>query len=472
MVTPGDREIYRMDVGRSGIRGIIGRYEAALSARIDELMAPVVEWRKEVAASLLSRAAGDTDKGPGKAAAAGSEAGDERRVAIRLEGVTKVFGHGQKEALELVRSGSSKNDILKATGSMVALRNIDLEIYQGEIFVIMGLSGCGKSTLERCLNRLVRPTRGKVVVNGTDITSLDEDSLRQFRRDHIGMVFQNFGLLPHRTVLENVAYGLEVQGVPREERLSRSRKALELVGLKSYGDARPSMLSGGMKQRVGLARALATDPDILLMDEAFSALDPLIRKSMQEELLDLQRKVHKTIVFVTHDLDEALRLGDRIAIMRDGGIVQVGTPEDILTSPADDYVSRFIDGVDRSKVMTCESIMKQPEAVIPLRIGPRTALKMLEDIGHTAGFVVDKEKGFIGLVRSEDLLRIVPTEASIKGAISPVRSVGPSTKVEDLIPILVETDYPVPVLSESNWLVGVIYPAMVMRRIRPGGAPA
>ena len=462
-----------MQIKRDCIHKGIGRFETALSKRIDGVLTPLNEWRKELTVSLYSDDEGTrrSEHGPGPSAPDPPEECDQR-VAIKVQGLTKVFGGNQEEALELVGKNASKDGILKATGAVVALRNIDLEIIQGEVFVIMGLSGCGKSTLERCLNRLVRPSRGKVIVNGTDITSLDEEGLRHFRRHHISMVFQNFGLLPHRTVLENVAYGLEIQGVGREERLARSRSALELVGLKGYQGAKPSTLSGGMKQRVGLARALATDPEILLMDEAFSALDPLIRKNMQEELLDLQRKVRKTIVFVTHDLDEALRLGDRIAIMRDGGIVQVGTPEQILTSPADEYVSRFIDGVDRSKIMTCESVMKQPEAVFSLKTGPRTALKMLEDTGHTSGFVVDKDHGFVGLVRSEDLLRIIATDASIKPAISEARSVRPATKVEDLIPILVETDYPIPVLNDTNWLVGVIYPASVMRRIRSGGEQA
>ena len=257
----------------------------------------------------------------------------------------------------MLKERKSKNEILKATNCTVAVKNANLTIKEGEFFVIMGLSGSGKSTLLRCINRLIKPTKGQVLINGTDITAASDKELLEMRRREIAMVFQNFGLLPHRSVLSNIAFGLELQGVPKQEREKKAMKSMEIVGLKGYQNQMVGQLSGGMQQRVGLARALANDPEILLMDEAFSALDPLIRVQMQDEMLALQSKMKKTIVFITHDLSEAIKLGDRIAIMRDGEVVQVGTSEEILTEPANDYVARFVENVDRSKIITAGSIM-------------------------------------------------------------------------------------------------------------------
>ena len=257
---------------------------------------------------------------------AGTEPGEDKIV---VKDLTKVFNaHNPEKILGMLRAGEGKGDILERTGATVGLYDINFTVKQGELFVLMGLSGSGKSTLERCVNRLIEPTAGQILIDGTDVLKMSRDELREFRKQKIGMVFQSFALLPHRTVLENVSFGLEVQGEGREERFAASRRAIELVGLAGYENMLPSELSGGMKQRVGLARALATDADILLMDEAFSALDPLIRKDMQNELLELQERMRKTIIFVTHDLEEALRLGDRIALMNDGRIIQIGTAED------------------------------------------------------------------------------------------------------------------------------------------------
>jgi len=446
------------------IRDALDRLEADLSHHLDQLFMPVHRWTREAQIAAYS---GSPRKSRALPAAEGARGVSGERMAISVRGLTKVFGPKPEEAIRLLEEGLSKQEVLHRTGSVVGLTGVDLDIREGEIFVIMGLSGCGKSTLQRTLNRLVEPTAGTIVVNGVDVRALDEAGLRQFRRQ-IGMVFQNFGLLPHRSILDNVAYGLEVQGIGAEERYARAMRAIELVGLKGYERSYPSELSGGMKQRVGLARALATDPAILLMDEAFSALDPLIRKNMQDELLDLHEKVGKTIVFVTHDLDEALKLGDRIAIMKDGQIAQVGTPEDILSNPANDYVASFLDGIDRTRVMSCEALMKKPELVIPLRTGPRTALKMLDDIGQVIGFVADKDKRFVGLVKAEDLLRSLGANTALSEMVNTeVRTVRPETKVEDLIPILVETDYPIPVLNDQDVLVGIIYPGSVMDKIRP-----
>jgi glycine betaine/proline transport system ATP-binding protein len=451
----------------------IATLESKLSKRIDHALMPLSQWFAEARVNVLSTISGgkssrdETDAKRTGAVASATRSGD---VAIEINGLTKIYGSYPDGALEHLRRGESKEEILAETKCVVGLRNVDLKIFRGETFVIMGLSGCGKSTLERCINRLIEPTEGEVIVDGIDITSLDEGDLREYRRHHVGMVFQNFGLLPHRSVLENVAFGLEIQGIRRESRYEEAKKAIQLVGLQGYESALPAALSGGMKQRVGLARALANNPDILLMDEAFSALDPLIRKNMHDELLELQSRLHKTIVFVTHDLDEALKLGDRIAIMRNGGIIQVGTPEEILTNPADAYVSSFLEGIDRSRVLTCENVMKAPEMVISVKAGPRTALKMLRDAGQTTAFVVDAGKKLIGMVRAEDLLNAISSGRSLGEATSTdIRTVTLSTLVQDLIPIMVETDYPIPVLNETSTLMGIIYPGSVMGKLMVGG---
>jgi glycine betaine/proline transport system ATP-binding protein len=278
---------------------------------------------------------------------------------VALENVTKVFGDDAERAMSLVRDGASKEAVLEETGCTVAVRGVSVEVADEETFVIMGRSGSGKSTLLRCINRLVEPTEGSIRVGGEDVTAMSRERLRELCRTRMAMVFQRFGLFPHRTVAGNVAYGLEVSGVGKAEREERVAGALEQVGLQDYADHRPDALSGGMQQRVGLARALATDPDILLMDEPFSALDPMIRRELQDELLRLQRRHSRTVLFITHDLDEALRLGDRIAILDDGAVVQVGTPLDIITAPADDHVRRFVQDVDRTQVLTAGLLARE-----------------------------------------------------------------------------------------------------------------
>lgn len=458
-----------MPLNTSAAKDMLARLETSLSRQLDHLFMPVRRWVREFQVSAY---AGQPDEDPSYPAGTGYEIaspeGEEVEDIISIRGLTKVFGSRSQAAMRMLEEGADKQEVLERTGSVVGLKDIDLDIRKGEIFVVMGLSGSGKSTLLRCLNRLIEATEGSIIVNGIDIRKLDDKDLLNFRRTQIGMVFQNFGLLPHRSVIDNVAYGLEVRGMPLEERRAKAQEMLELVGLKGYESALPSALSGGMKQRVGLARALATDPAILLMDEAFSALDPIIRRSMQDELIELHDKLRKTVVFVSHDLDEALRLGDRIAIMRDGQVVQVGTPEEILSNPADEYVASFLNGIDRSKVLTCESLMKRPELVIPLKMGPRTALKMLDDSDQVIGMVVDKDRRFVGLVKAEDILRALERSAPLSEAVNDsIRTVTPDTKVEDLIAILVETDYPIPVLNDAGVLIGVIYPGSVMDKIRP-----
>ncbi|MEM9464906.1 MAG: glycine betaine/L-proline ABC transporter ATP-binding protein [Actinomycetota bacterium] len=281
---------------------------------------------------------------------------------IRVEEVYKIFGPQPRgRAFDLVRSGVGKNEVHARTGHVVGLNDVNFSVNKGEIFVVMGLSGSGKSTAIRTVNKLLDTTHGEVVVDGTDVQKLDGTALQGFRREMTGMVFQHFALFPHRTVIDNVGYGLKVQGVDKGARDDASLKALSLVGLEAYAHYSPSQLSGGMQQRVGLARALAADPPILLMDEAFSALDPLIRRQMQDEMMEIQNELHKTILFITHDLNEALRIGDRVCIMKDGEVVQIGTPEEILTEPATGYVAEFVQDVDQGRVIEVHEIMVDPQ---------------------------------------------------------------------------------------------------------------
>ncbi len=324
---------------------------------------------------------------------------------ITIDHVFKVFGDAPEAALDLARQGLSKSDILARTGQSIGIFDAHFQIEAGEIFVIMGLSGSGKSTLVRMLNRLIAPTAGRILVDGTDLGGLSSSALRALRRKDISMVFQSFALLPHMTVLDNTAFGLELAGVARAERQALAQSALEQVGLTGWGASYPDELSGGMQQRVGLARALASDPSILLMDEAFSALDPIIRCEMQSELLRLQEVKRRTIVFISHDLDEAMRIGDRIAIMKDGQVIQVGTPDDILRNPANDYVRSFIRGVDAAAVFKAGDIARRALTVINEHSdrGCRPALKMIEDSDRDFAYVLSPRQRYLGTVSAESL---------------------------------------------------------------------
>ena len=293
----------------------------------------------------------------------------------------KVFGYNPKLGVRLIKEGKGKDEILKETGMTVGMSDVNFEVHEGETFVIMGLSGSGKSTVIRCLNRLIKPTAGQVILDGQELTSMKKRQLIGVRRTAMSMVFQNFALLPNRTVLANTEYGLEVQKISPAKRKEKALEALALVGLEGYEDSYPDQLSGGMKQRVGLARALANDPEVLLMDEAFSALDPLIRSDMQDELIDLQHKMKKTIIFITHDLDEAIKLGDRIMLMKDGKVIQIGKPEEILANPADEYVERFVQSVDRSGLLTAADIMSKPWTTANINKNPLVALSECKKYG-------------------------------------------------------------------------------------------
>ncbi|MEU4895217.1 glycine betaine/L-proline ABC transporter ATP-binding protein [Streptomyces sp. NPDC044780] len=315
---------------------------------------------------------------------------------LRAEGLYKVFGRRSDEAVSKLEGGADRDE-LRANGTTAAVIDASFAVDEGQIFVVMGLSGSGKSTLLRMLNGLLEPTAGRVLFDDDDLTALSPRDLRQVRSHKISMVFQHFALFPHRSVLENAAYGLEVQGVPREERVRRATEALELVGLAGWEKSWPDELSGGMQQRVGLARALATDADLLLMDESFSALDPLIRRDMQDQLLQLQKRLKKTIVFITHDLNEAMRLGDHIAVMRDGRIVQIGTAEDILVTPANDYVASFTQDVDRSRVLTAGAIMAEPSEALGTETDDGTALRTEQDVLAAAPATVTTDTPIIEL---------------------------------------------------------------------------
>src|SRR6056297_334205 len=387
---------------------------------------------------------------------------------IKVENLSVIFGKNVNEAQELLRKGTSKVEILNQTGCTVGVNNASLEIEEGEVFVVMGLSGSGKSTLLRCFNRLIEPTNGKILVDNEDVISVNEKELRlNIRRKKMTMVFQHFGLLPHRTVSSNVAFGLEIQGVDEETRIKKAYDVIKTVGLEGYEEKMTGQLSGGMQQRVGLARALATDPEILLMDEAFSALDPLIRTNMQDELLDLQEKVHKTILFITHDLDEALKLGDRIAIMKDGKIVQTGTPEEILTNPANDYVKAFVENVDRGGIVTANTVMfNNPANVRIKQDGPRAALRKMSNAGVTSLPVIDEDGKFIGFVKDDDMKEMEDKGMrDIKDFMytkEEVKAVDPETPVAELLPLFLDTNLNLAVIDENKKLVGVVVHSTVI----------
>lgn len=376
---------------------------------------------------------------------------------ISVRDLTKVFGQDPEKALELHRTGRSKQEIYEETGSTLALDDVSFDVMPGETFVLMGLSGSGKSTLLRCINRIIDPTEGEILIGGEDIVGMGHEELRTTRRRKLGMIFQGFALLPHRTVLDNVAFGLEIQGVPAEERHAKAEEVLQMVGLGGYGASMPGELSGGMKQRVGLARALTSDPDVLLMDEAFSALDPLIRRDMQDELLDLQQRLGKTIIFVTHDLDEALKLGDRIALMKDGAIVQIGTPEEILTNPENAYVEKFVADVDLTRVLSASDVMRRPEPVAQCTAGPRVALHLMEEHDITGVFVVTRQRLLRGLVTLEAAAGAVKKGKELQEVlITDVPVVAPDASLSDIISLIVESPYPVAVVDDTGRLRGVI----------------
>ncbi|WP_252178017.1 glycine betaine/L-proline ABC transporter ATP-binding protein [Endozoicomonas sp. 4G] len=374
---------------------------------------------------------------------------------ICVRNLYKIFGKTPERVLGQVKSGLGKNELLAQTHHGLGLKDINLTINRGEIFVIMGLSGSGKSTLIRHFNRLIDPTEGDIIVDGVNVMKLGKRELEQFRRHKMSMVFQRFGLLPHRSVIDNVSYGLKVQGVSKAERQKKAQEWLATVGLEGYEKQFPSQLSGGQQQRVGLARALCTNAEILLMDEAFSALDPLIRSEMQDQLIELQEKLKKTIVFITHDLDEALRLGDRIAILKDGELVQLGKPEDILLNPATDYVEAFVKDVNRARALTVETVMQPPvNRITANTIGE--ALEQMKKLPKRYGYYFN-EQGYQGIVLQDTLEEAAQTHASDalgEEMVEELEAVSPDAILESVIPDTLETEYPLPVVDETGEFQG------------------
>jgi glycine betaine/proline transport system ATP-binding protein len=379
---------------------------------------------------------------------------------IEVKNLTKIFGKSTKKALKMLKEGKGKEEIFKATGATVGVNQANFAVESGEIFVIMGLSGSGKSTLLRMLNRLVEPTSGQVFIDNENIVEMNAEQLRELRRKKISMVFQKFALFPHRTVIENVEFGLEIQGISAAERRAKAMESLKLVGLESWADSYPNQLSGGMQQRVGLARALANDPEILLMDEAFSALDPLIRKEMQEELVDLQRSMNKTVIFITHDLDEALRIGDRIVLMRHGEIVQIGTPEEILTNPADSYVERFVEDVNLGKVLTAETVMRKAETIVLGKDGIRVAGKKMRDKGIPTLVVVDRKRYFKGMITADQVKEAFKNEKKVEDIlVEDVVKVKKDTPLQSIVSEMgqhADSTIPAVVVDDEDRVLGIV----------------
>lgn len=393
------------------------------------------------------------------------------QTALEARNLYKVFGSNPQQAVRLLQAGKTRDEVRES--GTAAVIDASFTVNRGEIFVVMGLSGSGKSTLIRMLNGLHEITAGSVTIGGDPITGVPAATLRAMRRDRVSMVFQHFALLPHRTVLANVAYPLELRGLAKAERLARAEEMLALVGLTGWGDKLPAELSGGMQQRVGIARALAADTEILLMDEAFSALDPLIRREMQEQLVELQQKLQKTVVFITHDLNEAMFLGDRIAVMRDGRIVQIGTPEDILTDPANDYVERFVQDVDRARVLTAANVMEPPRPVVPASAGPRTALRQMREALLAAAYVVGWDRRLLGMVTDREAMELMRTGGTdLMTILQPVaQSVSENDVLIDLFVPAVESMLPLAVTDSADTLVGVIPRITLLAALGPSVAP-
>lgn len=395
----------------------------------------------------------------------------DRDIKVSIKNLFKIFGPQPRKALALLQQGLDKDEIFEKTETTVGVQNASFDIYTGEIFVIMGLSGSGKSTMVRMINRLIEPTAGQVLIDGEDIVSMNNDQLVKMRREKMSMVFQSFALMPHMTVLQNAAFGLEMDGIDRKTREARALQALEQVGLETRAESMPDELSGGMQQRVGLARGLAVDPDILLMDEAFSALDPLIRTEMQDELLKLQAKSKRTIVFISHDLDEAMRIGDRIAIMEGGRVVQVGTPEEILQNPADDYVRAFFRGVDPTNILTAGDIATDTHVTIVVTEGnsPRAALQRLIKNDRDYGYVIDSNRKFLGIVSTDTLRELIdhpeyPQQIS-NAYIPDIVPAHNSDSMQDILPEVARDPWPLPILDHAEKYLGAVSKNLFLRTL-------
>ena len=385
-------------------------------------------------------------------------------IILKVKNLYKLYGLNKSSALKMLGKNASKNDIFRETGVITAVQGISFEIERGSIFVLIGLSGSGKSTVTRCINMLQKPTSGEIIFDGKNVETLKKKELYEFRRTKVSMVFQSFGLMSHLDVLDNVAFGLEVRGVPVKERRKKAMELISLVELDGFENQKISSLSGGMKQRVGIARALCNDPDLLLMDEPFSALDPLVRRDMQFELLNIQRKLNKTVLFVTHDVNEAFKLGDKVAIMRDGRIEQISTPEEMCVSPVNDYVKDFIQGADRTKILTVKHIMTIPTCIIKENEGPVTAIREMHQAGVSTAYVIGRKSGFLGVVTINDALKAKREgQMSIENII--IRSahiVNQNQRVSDILEIAADTNLPIAALDDDGNLKGIVSRAAIL----------
>ena len=389
---------------------------------------------------------------------------------LKVENVYKIFGDNPKKALDLIDKGLDKDEIFAKTGLTLGVNNASFEVFEGEIFVVMGLSGSGKSTLVRLLNRLIEPSSGDIYIDNENITSMSQKQLRKTRRAKISMVFQSFALLPHISVLDNTAFGLVLDGFDKEEAESKALEALDQVGLTANVSSYPSELSGGMQQRVGIARALATGSEIMLMDEAFSALDPLIRTEMQDELVKLQEKTQRTIIFISHDLDEAMRIGDRIAIMENGNIVQIGTPEEILRNPETEYVESFFKGVSMSEVLSAKHIINRRFFTVAKKDGQgiKTISRLLDDSDYDYAYITKGDKQFVGVATIDSLQAAAKRSENVEDAyIHNVQTIDAETPLNDLIGLMAEAPCPLPVINEQQQMIGIMTRAKLLKALDP-----
>ncbi|NLD04474.1 MAG: betaine/proline/choline family ABC transporter ATP-binding protein [Synergistaceae bacterium] len=377
--------------------------------------------------------------------------------------VVKIYGKNKAEATKMMKEGFDKDEVYKKTGAAVALWDVSFKVKRKEIFVIIGLSGSGKSTIIRCFNQLLRPTSGTILFEGQNVEKLKGKELLSLRRDKVSMVFQNFGLLTHRSVIDNVVYGLEVRGVPKNERFEKAQDFIKMVGLEGWDNEPISSLSGGMKQRVGIARALVNSPDMLLMDEPFSALDPLVRREMQFELLSIQRKLEKTIIFITHDINEAFKLGDRVAIMHNGRIIQSGTPEEMSTNPADDYVRNFIEGADMSMVLKVKHVMFKPHCIVRENVSPASAVMEMRENQVSSAYAVGDDMKFLGVITLDNAIKARQEKLPLFSLLTKnIPVTGEEMMIKDVIQKAADARFPIAVVGDRGKLKGIVSRASVL----------
>ena len=390
-----------------------------------------------------------------------NDAHDEKYI-LSVKNLTKLYGLNKNEAVKMLKAGAEKSEVFKKTGVTSAIWDMSFDVKQGEIFVIIGLSGSGKSTVIRCLNRLHNPTSGNILFDGKEISKFSQKELIDFRRNKISMVFQNFGLMSHRDVISNIEYGLEIKGISKEEREKKAMEVLKMVGLEGLEHESINSLSGGMKQRVGIARALANDPEILLMDEPFSALDPLVRSDMQFELLSIQKKLKKTIIFITHDINEAFKLGDKVAIMKDSRLIQLDTPENMSANPADDYVRQFIDSADKTKVISVKQIMFNPSCIIRLKEGAGIAIREMKSNRVSSAYVIDNHMKFLGIITIDNALKCRNENGFLSDYIfNEIPTTSSDALINDILPIAANTKFPIAVIDNGE-LMGIVSKASIL----------